>query len=102
MLDGEDPAKKAGAVETNIPQRLDSPQELPASQDGHRARYHVVTGRPRSHLGRIAREPFAGQKCLGLTGVEVGAIATGYLAGAVAGALFFGWLVDRLGRRSSF
>ena len=29
---------------------------------------------------------------LGLTDVQVGASATGYLAGAVLGALVFGWL----------
>lgn len=39
---------------------------------------------------------------LGLTDVEVGASATGYLAGAVIGALFFGWLTDRLGRKKLF
>ncbi len=42
------------------------------------------------------------QKALGLTSLEVGASATGYLAGAVIGALFFGWLTDRLGRKKLF
>jgi MFS family permease len=36
---------------------------------------------------------------LHLTAGEVGAAASAYLIGAVAGALFFGWLTDRLGRK---
>jgi MFS family permease len=39
---------------------------------------------------------------LGLSDVQVGASATSYLAGAVAGALIFGWLTDRLGRKKLF
>lgn len=42
------------------------------------------------------------RRTLGLTSIEVGASATGYLAGAVCGALFFGWLTDRLGRKKLF
>ncbi|MDR3539211.1 MAG: MFS transporter [Acetobacteraceae bacterium] len=39
---------------------------------------------------------------LHLTATEVGAAASAYLAGAVVGALFFGWLTDRLGRKKLF
>ena len=39
---------------------------------------------------------------LGLTAPQVTAGATTYLAGAVLGALFFGYLTDRLGRRKLF
>jgi MFS family permease len=39
---------------------------------------------------------------LGLTESEVGAGASAYLAGAVLGALLFGWLTDRWGRRRLF
>jgi MFS family permease len=42
------------------------------------------------------------KNALGLSNVEVGGSATGYLAGAVIGALFFGWLTDRLGRKKLF
>jgi MFS family permease len=39
---------------------------------------------------------------LRLTDAQVGFSATGYLAGAVAGALLFGWLADRFGRKRLF
>src|SRR5438067_10049933 len=39
---------------------------------------------------------------LHFTPAEVGLVASAYLAGAVTGALLFGYLTDRLGRRKSF
>ena len=39
---------------------------------------------------------------LGLSNAEVGLASSLYLAGAVTGALFFGWLTDRLGRKRLF
>jgi MFS family permease len=39
---------------------------------------------------------------LGLTDAQVGGTATAYLAGAVVGALVFGYLTDRLGRKRLF
>ena len=90
-------------VETNIPQRLD---RLPWSLwhtkmvialgitwllDGLEV---TLTG----SLASVLKSP----ETLGLTDVQVGGTATGYLAGAVCGALFFGWLTDRLGRKKLF
>jgi MFS family permease len=49
-------------------------------------------------LASILTQPGA----LGLSSVQVGATATAYLAGAVIGALVFGWLTDRLGRKKLF
>jgi MFS family permease len=39
---------------------------------------------------------------LGFSASDVGAANSAYLAGAVIGALFFGWLTDRLGRKRMF
>src|SRR5580658_1038766 len=41
-------------------------------------------------------------RTLGLSDAEIGLTATAYLAGAVSGALIFGYLTDRLGRRKLF
>src|SRR6186713_703412 len=39
---------------------------------------------------------------LKMSNAEVGIAASTYLVGAVLGALFFGWLTDRLGRKKLF
>jgi MFS family permease len=39
---------------------------------------------------------------LRFTNAEIGLAGSAYLAGAVLGALFFGWLTDRLGRKKLF
>jgi MFS family permease len=39
---------------------------------------------------------------LKFSNVDVGLAASAYIAGAVTGALFFGWLTDRLGRKKLF
>jgi MFS family permease len=49
-------------------------------------------------LGGILQDP----RTLDLSGEEIGALASAYVAGAVVGALFFGWLTDRLGRKRMF
>jgi MFS family permease len=49
-------------------------------------------------LGGILTRP----ETLGLTAARVGATATCYLAGAVAGALLFGYGTDRFGRKKLF
>ena len=49
-------------------------------------------------LGGILTHP----ETLGLTSTEVGATATCYLAGAVLGALLFGYGTDRFGRKKLF
>src|SRR5580765_8562262 len=49
-------------------------------------------------LGSVLQEPGT----LGLTARDVGWSATAYIAGAICGALFFGRLTDRLGRKKLF
>ena len=90
-------------VETDVPARLD---RLPW------ARFHwlVVTGLGIAWVldglevtlvgslsGAIAQSPV-----LHMSAARVGASASAYLAGAVVGALGFGWLADRLGRKRLF
>jgi MFS family permease len=49
-------------------------------------------------LGAVLQEPAT----LGLSATEVGLSATAYIGGAISGALFFGHLTDRLGRKRLF
>lgn len=93
----------AASFSTDVPNRLD---RLPW------ARFHwlvvtalgvtwVLDGLEVTLVGSLAgaiRESPA----LRLTETEVGLTASAYLLGAVAGALFFGWLADRLGRKTLF
>ncbi len=51
-----------------------------------------------ANLGPTLRDP----RALGLTATEVGLSSSAYLLGQVAGALFFGQLTDRLGRKRLF
>ena len=39
---------------------------------------------------------------MGLSNAQIGRAGSAYLGGAVLGALFFGWLTDRLGRKKLF
>jgi MFS family permease len=90
-------------IETDIPQRLD---RLPWS------RWHVMVivalgtswlldGLEVTLTGSLSGV-LESKHGLSLTDPQVTAAATTYLAGAVIGALLFGWLTDRLGRRKLF
>ena len=97
------PASSRDIIETDIPARLDA---LPFG------RFHllvivalgitwILDGLEVTLFGALAgelKEPAA----LGLSNVQVGLAGSCYLCGAVAGALFFGWLTDRLGRKKLF
>ncbi len=49
-------------------------------------------------IGPILKRP----ETLGLSDQDIGSVAACYVAGAVVGALVFGWLTDRFGRRLIF
>jgi MFS family permease len=95
---------KIGApVQTDIPARLD---RLPWS------RFHllivialgitwVLDGLEVTIVGSIG-PMLQDKRTLGLSPQEIGTMASAYVAGAVVGALFFGWLTDRFGRRLVF
>jgi MFS family permease len=96
-------ASSAPAIQTDIPARLD---RLPWS------RFHlllvvalgvtwVLDGLEVTLVGSIG-PILQDKRTLGLTPQDIGAVASAYVAGAVIGALLFGWLTDRFGRRLIF
>jgi MFS family permease len=93
----------AAAIDTNIPARLD---RLPWS------RFHllvvvalgvtwVLDGLEVTIVGSIG-PILKDHRTLALTDRGIGSVASFYVAGAVIGALLFGWLTDRFGRRRIF
>jgi MFS family permease len=93
----------SAAITTDIPARID---RLPFS------RFHllvvialgvtwVLDGLEVTLVGSIG-PILKDHRTLSLTDQQIGSIAACYVAGAVAGALFFGWLTDRFGRRLIF
>jgi MFS family permease len=92
-----------GVVETDIPARLD---RLPWG------RFHtlvvvalgitwILDGLEVTLAGAFAGT-LKESSTLGLSNSEIGRAGSAYVAGAVLGALFFGWLTDRLGRKKLF
>jgi MFS family permease len=90
-------------VETDIPARLD---RLPWS------RFHtlvvvalgvtwILDGLEVTLAGTVAGA-LKSSPVLQFSNADVGLAAAAYLSGAVLGALFFGWLTDRLGRKKLF
>lgn len=99
----EKTSRNPGQVVTDIPQRLD---RLPWA----RFHTHVVAALGITWILDGLEVTLAGSlagaihesSALGLTESLIGLSASFYLAGAIADALFFGWLTDRLGRRRLF
>ena len=90
-------------LETRIPSRLDALPWLP---------FHtrlvfalgitwVLDGLEVTLAGSVAGALEA-SPVMGFSAVEIGLAASAYLAGAVLGALLFGWLADRYGRKRLF
>jgi MFS family permease len=99
------PARSAAGaiVETDIASRLDA---LPFG------RFHllviatlgitwILDGLEITLSGTLSGE-LTQSSALGLSNTQVGLAGSSYLCGAVLGALFFGWLTDRLGRKKLF
>lgn len=97
------PSPPQGIVETDTPARLD---RLPWG------RFHtlvvvalgitwILDGLEVTLAGALSGALKESPR-LHLTNAEVGLAGSTYLAGAVLGALFFGWLTDRLGRKKLF
>src|SRR5947208_10834231 len=90
-------------IETDIPTRLDT---LPFG------RFHILVivalgitwildGLEVTLAGALSAE-LKRATALGLSNAQIGFAGSSYLAGAVLGAFFFGWLTDRLGRKKLF
>src|SRR5499426_256399 len=90
-------------IETNIPARLD---RLPWG------RFHtlvvlalgitwILDGLEVTLAGAVAGA-LRQSPVLQFSSTDIGLVASAYLAGAVLGAVFFGWLTDRLGRKKLF
>jgi MFS family permease len=93
----------AAVVETDIPARLDALRW---------SRFHTLVvaalgitwtldGLEVTLTGALAGV-LKENSALGLTNTEIGLASSAYLGGAVSGALLFGWLTDRLGRKKLF
>src|SRR4051812_7857960 len=97
------PGAPSAIVETDIPSRLD---RLPWS------RFHtlvvvalgitwILDGLEVTLAGTVAGA-LKESPILQFSNADVGLAGSAYLAGAVLGAIFFGWLTDRLGRKKLF
>jgi MFS family permease len=98
-----DVTQPAGVVETDIPARLD---RLPWS------RFHalvvvalgitwILDGLEVTLAGALSGT-LKQSSALGLSNSQVGLAGSAYIGGAVLGAIYFGWLTDRLGRKKLF
>ncbi|HZD92212.1 MAG TPA: MFS transporter, partial [Pseudolabrys sp.] len=100
---GQGMEQAAGVIESDIPARLD---RLPWG------RFHtlvvaalgvtwILDGLEVTLAGALAGA-LKDSPVLQFSSADVGYAASAYLAGAVAGAILFGWLTDRLGRKKLF
>jgi MFS family permease len=97
------PCQSGTVIETDIPARLDA---LPFG------RFHILVivalgitwildGLEVTLAGALSGE-LKQSAALNMSNAQIGLAGSCYLAGAVLGAFFFGWLTDRLGRKKLF
>jgi MFS family permease len=103
-MKGQSGGVETGRIETNIPARLD---RLPW------AKFHwivviglgtvwILDGLEVTIVGSIAPRLTEKGSGIAITTAQIGTAAAVYVAGACAGALFFGQLTDRFGRKKLF
>jgi MFS family permease len=103
MVNAQTESAVSAVVETDIPARLD---RLPWG------RFHtlvvvalgitwILDGLEVTLAGAVSGALKQSPQ-LRFSNADVGIAASAYLAGAVTGAVFFGWLTDRLGRKKLF
>jgi MFS family permease len=95
---------EAGIVKTDIPARLD---RLPWSSWHWRVliglgTVWILDGLEVTVVGSLGDRLTQAGSGLGLTATQVGGAASAYVTGAVLGAILFGYLTDRLGRKRMF
>jgi len=74
---------------------------LPYSRS-RRARHYLGSGRVGGDRRRVDRGALQESPVLHFTATEVGLVGSAYLIGAVTGAVLFGYLTDRFGRKRLF
>jgi MFS family permease len=103
-MSAETASVETGRIETNIPARLD---RLPW------AKFHwmviiglgtvwILDGLEVTIVGSIAPRMTESGSGIAITTAQIGTAAAVYVAGACVGALFFGQLTDRFGRKKLF
>ncbi|MEW9856912.1 MFS transporter [Novosphingobium sp. M1R2S20] len=103
LTEADSGADRASLIAARLPARLD---RLPWS------RFHwlvvgalgitwILDGLEVTLAGSVAGA-LRDERSLGLSASQVGLANSAYLAGAVLGALLFGWLTDRMGRKKMF
>src|SRR5262249_34855151 len=93
----------AGVIATDIPAPLDRVRWGPVHnlRRGAPCSTLVLDGLEVTLAGAVS-PALKESPQLRFSNADVGLVSSAYLAGAVMGALFFGWLTDRLGRKRLF
>src|SRR5262249_39686326 len=81
--------------------RSASVESFPPAGGGRAGVTWILDGLEVTIIGAIA-PVLQDTQTLGLSAGEIGAAGSAYVIGAVVGALLFGWLTDRFGRRLVF